>query len=64
VPVIKSVSSNVEYNKNKSVFTRLGKLKDEQIKFHIDEKIMASAEHVRRIPLHVREKVERKIKRL
>jgi hypothetical protein len=68
VPVIKSVSSDGEYNqlfdKYKSVFTGLGKLKDKQIKFHIDEKIVPSAEHVRRIPFHVREKVEKEIKRL
>jgi hypothetical protein len=68
VPVIKLVSSDVEYNKMfdkcKSVFTGLGKLKDKQIKFNIDEKILPSAEHVRRIPFHVRENVEKEIKRL
>ncbi|XP_052806647.1 uncharacterized protein K02A2.6-like [Mya arenaria] len=67
VPVINSVNSN-KYeelcDKYQSVFTGLGKLKDKQIKFHVDENVVPIAQPARRIPFHVREKVEQEIIRL
>ena len=51
-------------DKYKSVFTGLGKLKDKQIKFHIDESIIPSTQPARRIPFHVREQVETELNRL
>ena len=67
VPVINSVKG-CEYSelceKYKSVFTGLGKLKDKQIKFHIDESVVPSSQPARRIPFHVREQVEQELDRL
>jgi len=67
VPVINSVKG-CEYSelcdKYKSVFTGLGKLKDKQIKFHIDESVVPSTQPARRIPFHVREQVEQELDRL
>ncbi|XP_052281060.1 uncharacterized protein K02A2.6-like [Dreissena polymorpha] len=42
----------------------LGKLKDKQIKFHIDENVVPSSQPVRRIPFHVRKLVEQELNRL
>ena len=57
VPVRNSVK-DCDYaelcDKYKSVFTGLGKLKDKQIKFHIDENVVPSSQPARRIPSHVR----------
>ena len=67
VPVINSVN-NSKYDqlcdKYQSVFTGLGKLKDKQIKFHVDESVVPIAQPARRIPFHMREKVEQEIHRL
>ena len=67
VPVINSVDSDIYAelcDKYKPVFTGLGKLKDKQIKFHVDENVVPIAQPARRIPFHVRDKVEQEIKRL
>jgi len=67
VPVINSVKY-CDYaelcDKYKSVFTGHGKLKDKQIKFHIDENVVPSSQPARRIPFHVREQVEQELDRL
>ena len=47
-----------------SVFHGIGKLKDVKVKLYIDEKIKPVAQKHRRIPFHLREKVENEIKRL
>lgn len=46
-----------------SVFTELGKLKDKQIKFRVDENVVPIAQPVR-ISFHVQEKVEQGINQL
>ncbi|KAK3083972.1 hypothetical protein FSP39_006106 [Pinctada imbricata] len=48
----------------RDVFEGFGKLKDKRIKIHIDENIAPVAEPHRRIPFHVRNKVEEELKRL
>ena len=50
-----------EYNE---LFSGLGCLKNVEVKFDIDETIRPVAQHLRRIPYHVRLKVEKKIKQL
>ena len=67
VPTINSVGCDtysVLCSKYKSVFTGLGKLKDKQITFHVDPSVVPIAQPARRIPFHMREKVEQEIKRL
>ncbi|XP_053403126.1 uncharacterized protein K02A2.6-like [Mercenaria mercenaria] len=69
VPVIQTISSKNEkysdlYDKYKPVFNGLGKLKDKQIKFHIDESVIPTAQPARRIPFHVRDKVAQELEKL
>ena len=46
------------------LFQGLGKLKDTEIKFTVDKNIQPVSQHLRRIPFHVRKKVENKLKQL
>ena len=46
------------------LFQGIGKLKDTKIKLHIDVNVPPVAEHHRRIPFHMREKVEKEFERL
>lgn len=46
------------------VFKGLGKLKNVQIKFNIDTEVQPVCQHLRRIPFHVRGKLEKRLKRL
>ena len=55
---------NKMMNEFKKVFEGLGKLKDVQIKFDIDESVKPVTQHLRRIPFHVRKKVDKKIQEL
>ena len=48
----------------KDLFGGLGKLKDHQVKLHIDPDIQPVTQPHRRIPFHLRQKVEEEIKRL
>ena len=48
----------------KQIFQGLGKLKNTQIKFDIDETVKPVAQHLRRIPIYVIKKVEKKIEEL
>ncbi|XP_053381848.1 uncharacterized protein K02A2.6-like [Mercenaria mercenaria] len=69
VPVIQTISSKKEKysdlnDKYKPVFNGLGKLKDKQIKFHIDESVIPTAQPARRIPFHVRDKVAQELEKL
>lgn len=47
-----------------SVFTGIGKLKDHQVKLHIDRNVAAVAQPHRRIPFHMRKKLETELERL
>ena len=46
------------------LFNKLGKLKNTSIKFNIDPSIKPVSQHLRRIPFHVRKKVEAKLDQL
>ena len=67
IPVIRSVSEN-NYenlcNKYSRVFQGLGKLKDREIKFHVDENVVPVAQSQRRVPFHVRDQIEKELERL
>lgn len=45
------------------LFEGIGKLKNRQIKLHIDESVPPVAQQHRRIPFHLREKVEKELER-
>ena len=47
-----------------SVFTGIGKIKNRQVKLHIDESVTPVAQPLRRTPYQLREKVENKIQEL
>ena len=73
VPEINSVtlnsvkdSGNVKnlINEYSGLFEGIGKLKDKEIKLHIDESVPPVAQPHRRIPFHMREKVEKELQRL
>ena len=46
------------------VFSGLGKLKNTEIQFNINKDVKPVSQHLRRMPFHVRKKVERKIQEL
>lgn len=46
------------------VFTGLGKLKNHEIKLSINKEVEPVSQHLRRIPFHVRKKVEKKVDEL
>ena len=46
------------------LFTKGGKIKDVQVKLHIDESVIPVAQKPRRIPFHIRKDVEDEIKSL
>ena len=48
----------------KDTFQGLGKMKDIEITFDIDETVKPVSQHLRRIPYHMRKKVEKKIREL
>ena len=73
VPEINSVTSNSVkdsgnvknlINEYSGLFEGIGKLKDKEIKLHIDESVPPVAQPHRRIPFHMREKVEKELQRL
>ena len=49
--------------KYSSIFEGIGKLKDTQIKLHIDESVQPVTQPHRRIPFHVRKQVEKEIEK-
>ena len=53
--------SNVKnlINEYSELFEGIGKLKDKEIKLHIDESVPPVAQPYRRIPFHMRENVEK-----
>ena len=73
VPEINSVTAKSEISSrkvdnlvkiNSVLFQGIGKLKDREIKLHIDESVQPVAQPHRRIPFHLREKVENELDRL
>ena len=73
VPEINSVTAKSEISsrkvdnlvkQNSVLFQGIGKLKDREIKLHIDESVQPVAQPHRRIPFHLREKVENELDRL
>ena len=67
IPTIRSVTEK-QYldlcDKYAKVFQGLGKWKDREIKFHIDENVVPVAQSPRRISFHLRDKVEKELERL
>ncbi|XP_045163766.2 uncharacterized protein LOC123528082 [Mercenaria mercenaria] len=67
VPVINSMR-NSDYKelcgKYNQLFKGLGKLKDIEVKFYVDESVVPSTQPPRRVPFHVREKVKKEHQRL
>ena len=67
LPEIKTIQTD-DYKglvqEHASVFKGLGKLKDVKVKFHIDENVVPVAQPPRRVPFHVRDKVEQELERL
>ena len=51
-------------DKHDAVFRGIGKLKDYQLKIHVDPKITLVAQPQRRVPFHVRKDVNKKLKEL
>ena len=51
-------------NEYSGLFEGIGKLKDKEIKLHIDESVSPVAQPHRRIPFHMRDKVEKELQRL
>ena len=51
-------------NKYKDVFSGVGKMKNYQVKLHIDKTVKPVAQAHRRIPFHVRKQVESKLKEM
>ena len=46
------------------LFTGIGKLKDFQVKLHIDTNVQPTCQPHRRVPFHVRQKVEKELQKL
>ena len=64
---VKSTNCKIMSNmkaKYPSVFSGLGRLRDYQLRLHIDHSVMPIAQPVRRIPFSRRQKVEDKLKKL
>ena len=51
-------------SKYPAVFSGLGKLKDVKLKLNIDTSVQPVSQHLRRVPFHVRQKVENKLNEL
>ena len=51
-------------NKFPTVFTGIGKLKNTQIRLHVDESVKPVSQPHRRIPFHVRKQVEKELEKL
>ena len=65
INVIRREDFSAELKRNfPSVFQGLGKLKNFQLKLNIDESVPPVSQHLRRIPFHVRKKIEQKIQQL
>ena len=67
IPTICALSPNRYMDlcdKYHKVFQGLGKLKNREIKFHIDESVVPVAKSPRRIPFHLRDQVPEELERL
>ena len=70
VQVVKSVETTQDKDKANLIleeyddlFHGLGKLKDFKVKLHVDESVQPVAQSHRRVPFHVREKLEEQLKK-
>lgn len=67
IPEINSVQNSVKNSLKEQysdLFTGIGKLKDREIKLHIDENVQPVVQPHRRIPFHLRQKVEKELERM
>lgn len=68
IPVIQSLDSACDYEdlikEYSCLFSGLGKLKGTHVNFHIDESVTPVSQQPRRIPFHMRDKVEKELERL
>jgi len=65
-PSVNRLTTNVQeiVNKYNDVFNGVGKLKDYQLKIHINADVTPVAQPQRRVPFHVRQDVEKKLQEL
>jgi len=61
VPSLQWDDLKKKYNK---VFSGVGKLNDRSVKLHIDDKVKPIAQPVRRVPFHIRQKLDSKLDEL
>ena len=61
---VKDSTTTEIIQKHRTVFSGVGKLKDKQITLSIDNEVKPLAQQTRRIPFHVREKVESEMQKL
>ena len=57
-------STQAIVDKHDAVFRGVGKLKDYQLKIHVDPEVTPVAQPQRRVPFHVRKDMDKKIKEL
>ena len=60
-PQVNAVSTPDHVDKYKACFDGVGKLTDYQVKIHVNKEVNPVAQHPRRMPFSLREKVERKL---
>ena len=63
-PQVNVVSTPDIVDKYKACFEGVGKLTDYQVKVHVNKEVNPVAQHPRRVPFSLREKVERKLHEL
>ena len=62
-PTIRSVSDEL-IDSHPELFTGIGKLKDFRVKLHINPEVQPTCQPHRRVPFHVRQKVEEELRKL
>ena len=60
-PQVNAVSTPDLVDKYKACFEGVGKLTDYQVKIHVNKEVNPVAQHPRRVPFSLREKVESKV---
>ena len=63
-PQFNAVSTQNIVDKYKACFEGVGKMTDYQVKIHVNSEVNPVAQHTRRVPFSLREKVERKLQEL
>ena len=61
VKILQNINDST--SKYPNLFKGIGKLKDTQVKIHIDQSVKPEAKKPRRVPFHLRDKVEQEIER-